>query len=93
MVAVVVTRDEQVDGVNAEGSQIGRDGGCGARVDDDCFATFAHECGIALADVEEADFELLGGDPPRRQCDGEGEAQERETLHDRSIIGTCEVSA
>jgi len=92
VVGVRMAGDNEIDGVDVKSREECTDPGR-AGVDDRRVATFLDDGGVALADVKEVDFELLGGDRPRRQCDGEGEAQERDTLHDRSIIGTCEVSA
>ena len=86
VVGVVVTRDDEIDGVDVESAQVGNDSSGTAGIDEEGLGTELNQRRVALADVEKTDFELLGGDRPRRQCDGKGEAQQRDTLHDRSII-------
>src|SRR6266571_5879426 len=67
VVGVAVTRDDEIDGVDVESAQVGNDSRGTAGVDEQGFGSAANQCGVALADVEKADFELLSRDRPRRQ--------------------------
>ena len=59
VVGVVVARDEKVDRVHAEPAELGQDSHPAAGVNQGGLAAFAHEDGVGLADVEEAELELL----------------------------------
>ncbi len=66
MVGVVVARDDEVDRVDVEGLEILADAGR-AGVDNGCVAALLDDRGVALADVEEADFQLCGLEASRRE--------------------------
>lgn len=55
-----VTGDDEVDGVDVDAPEIRTDAWAWTCIDDSDMAAFAHDRRIALANVQEADFELLG---------------------------------
>ena len=67
------TRYHEIDGVDPQTPEISADAGRCAGVDDRGVAAFANDGGVGLADVEEVDFELLGGERAGQQPEKEGE--------------------
>jgi hypothetical protein len=59
VVGVRVAGDDEIDGVDVRSREVCPDSGR-AGVDDRRVATFLDDGGVALADVEEVDFEMLG---------------------------------
>jgi hypothetical protein len=59
VVGVRMTGDDEIDGVDVEAREICADAGR-AGVDHGGVAAFLDDRGVALADVEEVDFELFG---------------------------------
>jgi hypothetical protein len=62
VIAVVVACDQQIDGIDVKGLKVWRDGRGAACVNENGLAGLADERSVALSDVKEADFELLGGE-------------------------------
>jgi hypothetical protein len=63
MVCVGVTSDNEIDGIDVESLEVSVYAR-GASVEDYCVRTLLDDGGVALTDVHEMDFELLGPNPP-----------------------------
>ncbi len=66
VIGMRMTGDDEVDCVDEEGLEILADAGR-AGVDNGCVAALLDDRGVALADVEEADFQLCGIEASRRE--------------------------
>src|SRR6266540_2042934 len=97
---MVVACDEQVNGIDAERTELSENPGAASGVYERGLSAFANQDGVALADVEEAELELLGGEGEGEE-DDECEAEEPLRQHIRVAMphsehyheSTCEVTA